>query len=162
MLSKQFEGYEEPHTYKDNMAIPEGIQQSNCSHDILHSLMIKEDDKQKIYEQHEKVLGEHCEDFVSQPLFDEYSDEEKEVSTSPCLEIYSDDPIYDTYEFESWEYHKEDDAHPILIANELSPFLRIDDKQNIYEPIFEPLISEFEEFLGKSSYQFVDPIDDYM
>ena len=122
MLSKQVEGYEEPHTYKDNMAIPEGIQQCNCSHDILHSLMIKEDDKQQIYEQHEEVLGEHCEDFVNQPLFDEYSNEEEEVSTSPCLEIYSDDPIYGTYEFESWEDHTEDDAQPILISKELSRF----------------------------------------
>ena len=104
------------------MAILEDIRQSNCSHDILHSLLIKEDDKQQIYEQHEEVLGEHCEAFVNQFLFDEYSNEEEEISTSPCLEIYSDDPIYDTYEFKSWEDHKEDDAQPILIAKELSPF----------------------------------------
>ena len=145
------------------------------------------------------MLGEHCEDFVNQPLFDEYTDEEEEVYTSPYLEIYSDDLIYDTYEFESWEDHKEDDTHPILIAKKLSPFSRIDDKKDIYEPIFEvykfklwgytaekeicekleeqahdqsivlleeimqqPLISELKQVLGKSSYQFVDPIVDYM
>ena len=32
----------------------------------------------------------------------------------------------------------------------------------IEEIMQQPLIFELEEFLGKSSYQFVDPIDDYI
>ena len=57
---------------------------------------------------------------------------------SPCLKVYSDDPIYDSYESESEE---EDDAQLIQIAEE-SSLLRIDDKKNSYERMFE--MCEFE------------------
>lgn len=49
----------------------------------------------------------------------------------------SDDPIYDSYESESREDYKEDDAQPIQIAKELSPLPKIDDKKNSDEPTFE-------------------------
>lgn len=56
---------------------------------------------------------------------------------SPCLKVYSDDPIYDSYESESREDYKENDAQPIQIVKELSPLLKIDDKQNNDEQTFE-------------------------
>lgn len=66
---------------------------------------------------------------MNQLLFDEYPEEE--VCIPPSLEIYSNDPIYDSYESESDEDYKENDAHPILIAEELLPFPSIDVQENI-------------------------------
>ena len=135
MLSKQVEGHEESYKHENNMVISEDIKKSHCSHDTLHSLIIKEDVKQQISEQHEEseqqeeVINEHCEDFMNQPLFDEYPEEE--VCISPSLEIYSNDPIYDSYESESDEDHKDNDSQPILIAKELLPFPSIDVQENI-------------------------------
>lgn len=46
MLSKQVEGHEESYKHEKNMVISKDIKQFHCSHDTLHSPMMKEDDKQ--------------------------------------------------------------------------------------------------------------------
>lgn len=133
-FDKQVESDDEQQNCKKNMVILEGIQQSFCSHDFLQSPIIQEEDKHQIIEQHDEILGGHSENFINQPLFDKYPNDEEYVFMSPCFKVYSDDPIYDSYESESGE---EEDAQLIQIVEELSPLLRIDDKKNNYEPMLE-------------------------
>ena len=139
-FDKQVESNDEQDIYNEAMVISEeGFQQPYCSHDFLQSPIFQEEDKQQIFEQQiieqrEEILGEQ---FTNQPLFDEYPNDEEEVFMSPCLKVYSDDPIYDSYESESGEDYKQDDAQPIQIVEELSPLPRIDYKQNSDEPTFE-------------------------
>ena len=79
-------------------------------------------------------------------MFDKYPNDEEHIFMSPCLKFYSDDLFYDSYEFESGG---EDDSQLIQIAEELSPLLRIDDKKNSYEPIFEMYESELQGYSAK-------------
>lgn len=104
--------------------LEDGFQQLNCSHDFLPSPIIKEGS-----EQHEEVISELCQDFMNQPLFDEFPKEE--VCLSPSCQIYSGDPIYDSYEYESDESCEKDHAQPILIAQGLLSFPNIDMQEGI-------------------------------
>ena len=81
--------------------LKEGFQRPDCSHDFLSSPIIEEGS-----EQHEEVTSELCYGFMNQPLLDEFPDEE--VCLSPPCQIYSGDPIYDSYESESNESCEED------------------------------------------------------
>lgn len=77
----------------------EGFQHPDYSHDFLPSPIIEERS-----EQHEEVITKPCHDSMNQHLFDDFPDEE--VCLSPSCQIYSGDPIYDSYESESDEYMK--------------------------------------------------------
>ena len=110
-FDKQVVSYEEQHNEIMDK-LKEGVQQPDCLDDFLPSPIIKEGS-----EQHEEVISELCQDFMNQPLFDEFLEEE--VCLSPSCQIYSDDPIYDSYESESDESCEKDHAQPILIAKGL-------------------------------------------
>ena len=102
----------------------EGVQQPDCSHNFLPSPIIKEGS-----EKHEEVKSELCQDFMNQSLLDEFLEEE--VCLSPSCQIYSGDPIYDSYEFESDESCEKDHTQPILTVEGLLSFPNIDMQEGI-------------------------------
>ena len=66
---------------------------------------------------------------MNQPLFDEFLEEE--VCLSPSCQIYSDDPIYHSYESESDESCEKDHVHPTFTAEGLLSFPNIDMQDSI-------------------------------
>ena len=83
--------------------LEEGVQHPNCSQDFLSSPIIEEGS-----DKHEEVTSELCQDFMNQTLFDEFPKEE--VCLSPSCKIYSDDPIYHSYESKSNESYEKEHA----------------------------------------------------
>ena len=66
---------------------------------------------------------------MNQPPFDEFPEEE--VCLLPSCQIYSGDPIYDSYESESNESCEKNHAQPILTAKGLLSFPNIDMQEGI-------------------------------